>query len=120
MQIKKRCHKVNCRNFVEGVSQSYCEEHRGYTNKQYNDYREKYEKEYVEFYSSTAWRKKRKQALRRDEYICRRCKNEFGLITIAEEVHHIVPTKVDWDKRLKLANLMSLCKPCHQQIESKR
>lgn len=120
MQIKKRCGKINCRNFVEDVSQSYCEKHRGYVNKHYNQFRETYHKDYISFYKSSAWVKKRKQALRRDEYLCQRCKNEFGLITIAEEVHHIVPTKVDWSKRLVLDNLMSLCKPCHQQIESKR
>lgn len=120
MQIKKRCGKINCREFIEDVSQSFCDEHKGETDRAYNEFRNTYNKEYVTFYSSKKWRDKRKQALRRDEYICRRCKEEFDLITIAEEVHHIVPTKVDWNKRLELDNLMSLCKPCHQQIESKR
>lgn len=113
MQIKKRCGKINCRNFVEDVSQSYCEKHKGYTNKQYNDYREKYEKEYVSFYKSTAWVKKRKQALRRDEYLCRRCKDEFGLITIATLVDHIVPSKVEWELRLDIDNLQAMCDECH-------
>lgn len=120
MMIKKRCHKINCRNFVENVGDTYCSEHKGETNRQYNKFRETYDKEYVSFYHSKSWKAKRKQALRRDNYLCQRCLNEFEIITISEEVHHIISTKEDWSKKLELDNLISLCTSCHQQIESKR
>lgn len=113
MEIKKRCNKQGCRNFVEDVSQGFCEEHKGYANKQYNQWRNEHMSEYINFYKSTAWRKKRKQALRRDEYLCQRCKNEFGLITIATLVDHIVPTKVKWELRLDIDNLQAMCDECH-------
>lgn len=113
MQIKKRCGKINCREFVEDVSQGFCKEHKGHTNKQYNKWRDEHMPEYIKFYKSSAWQKKRKQALRRDEYICKRCKDEFGLITIATLVDHIVPTKVEWELRLDIDNLQAMCDECH-------
>lgn len=112
MFIKKRCHKINCRNFVES-NDTYCSEHKGETNRQYNKFRETYDKEYVSFYHSKEWKAKRKQALRQDEYLCQRCLKEFGIITIATLVDHIVPSKVDWELRLDINNLQSLCDECH-------
>lgn len=112
MFIKKRCHKINCRNFVEG-NDTYCEEHKGETNRQYNKFRETYDKEYVSFYHSKKWKEKRQQVLRRDNYLCQRCLKEFDIITIATLVDHIVPSKIDWELRLDINNLQSLCDECH-------
>lgn len=42
-----------------------------------------------------------------------------GKITAVEHVHHIVPIRVDRSRRLDWDNLMSLCEPCHKEIEGK-
>lgn len=92
--------------------ETYCEEHKGVANKEYNEFRNTYDKEYVSFYKSSAWQKKRVQALRKDEWICRRCSKQ-GIITVADMVDHIVPTKVKWELRLDIDNLQALCNECH-------
>jgi len=52
---------------------------------------------------------------RRSHPICEYCEKN-GIVTPAEEVHHIVPVKEGGDK-YSFANLMSLCRMCHNQIE---
>lgn len=113
MKIVKRCGKSGCREFVESY-ESYCEAHAGHSNREYNQWRNEHMPEYIKFYKSSAWQKKRKQALRRDEWICQDCNNE-GIITVAKEVHHLVETKHDWSKRLELDNLISLCRTHHDR-----
>jgi 5-methylcytosine-specific restriction protein A len=61
-----------------------------------------------------AWQKIRKQALKRDLYLCQHCKNE-GRATSAKDVDHIIPISIDPSKRLDLANLQSLCRSCHNK-----
>lgn len=114
MQIKKRCGKINCRNFVEDVSQSYCEKHKGYTNKQYNQFRETYNKEYINFYKSTAWVKLRESVMREQQYLCQDCKDK-GIIKVGEELHHVISTRTEegWKKRLDRKGLRLLCRECH-------
>ena len=113
----KRCNETGCKELIER-GQTYCEKHQGAVNKRYNDHRSKYDKEYIAFYKSAAWQKKRKQALRRDGWICKDCEQE-GIITVAEEVHHIIETKDDWSKRLDIDNVVSLCKSCHNKRHSR-
>lgn len=112
MQIVKRCGKVGCREFTENSYSAYCKIHKGETDRAYNEWRNTYDKEYVSFYKSTAWTKKRLVALRRDEWICRRCSKQ-GIITVADMVDHIVPSKVEWELRLDIDNLQALCNECH-------
>nr|WP_258026742.1 HNH endonuclease signature motif containing protein [Staphylococcus chromogenes] len=44
-----------------------------------------------------------------NDYICRSCGRQ------AQMVDHIIPTKVDWSKRLEKENLQPLCYECHNQ-----
>ena len=111
MKILKRCNADGCSEFIER-HESYCKEHKGYANKQYNEWRNEEHKEYVAFYKSSKWRKLRLVALGRDSWCCRRC-DEKGIITIATLVDHIVPTKVDWELRLDIDNLQAMCDECH-------
>ena len=72
------------------------------------------------FENSAAWRSRREDALRRDKYQCVECRRygrrtPDGLPVPAELVHHIVPLEVDWNKRLALDNLQSLCRQCHNK-----
>ncbi len=68
------------------------------------------------FYSSIAWRKKRAYILLRDGYMCQYCKAK-GRAVPANEVHHI--KKLCDYKHLALvdSNLVSLCRPCHEETK---
>ena len=73
-----------------------------------------------DFYKSKAWLRKRKKILRRDKYLCVRCKRygrrgRDGLPVAAEIVHHKIPLEVDPSKKLDDENLESLCKACHNK-----
>lgn len=78
-----------------------------------NKDRWRYQKEIKRFYNSAAWRKLSKQVLNEHYYICRNCGNDAVL------TDHIIPVKVDWDKRLDINNLQPLCEACHS-IKTKK
>lgn len=106
----KPCHEIGCNNLTRS---KYCETHE---HKQADDHRfyDRYirDKKTTNFYKSKSWRLVREQALIRDKGLCQHClKNKK--ITMADMVDHIVPIKVNWDLRLKLSNLQSLCNACH-------
>ena len=110
--LYNQCAKTMCRELVE-KPHKYCEKHReDTTEREYNKNRYKYSKEYLAFYNSSIWRKKRNKIKRRDNYQCQRCKCN-GIITVGTVVDHIIPTKVNWDKRLDDDNLQLLCQSCH-------
>lgn len=64
------------------------------------------------FYKSAAWKKKRQEILKRDNYECQHCKKK-GLVVRGTEVHHIIHLKDDFSRRLDNDNLITLCKACH-------
>jgi 5-methylcytosine-specific restriction endonuclease McrA len=51
-----------------------------------------------------------------EQPLCARCL-EHGLCRPAEEVHHIVPIKVDPQLRLEISNLLPVCRRCHRILE---
>lgn len=69
------------------------------------------------FYKSQRWQKVRQAAISRDAYLCVDCMKR-GIITPAEEVHHITeltPDNItDPNITLNLDNLVSLCRECHK------
>ncbi|MDR6883125.1 HNH endonuclease signature motif containing protein [Bacillus sp. 3255] len=75
----------------------------------------KRDKDSKAFYNSTDWQKVRKQALTRDNYLCRRCFSKKKLVP-ADMVHHIIPLRDDREKGLDLDNLESLCNSCHNTV----
>ncbi len=77
------------------------------------------------FYTSTAWRKLREQALIRDHYECQQCVKlmEMGKLfrpSRATMVHHIIPRTLRPDLELDLDNLISLCDSCHNKEHPER
>lgn len=80
---------------------------RGHEYQQYNRDRWKYQKDLMQFYNSKAWRQLSKQVLNEYYYICRMC---GGDATLAD---HIIPVRVDWEKRLERDNIQPLCESCH-------
>lgn len=80
------------------------------------------DKKYSDFYKSKAWRNKRKQVLIRDKYLCQSCLRKGVVKSIESKerfyVHHLIELKDDWDKRLDMDNLETVCAKCH--IEAHR
>ena len=69
------------------------------------------------FYSSKAWREKRKEILERDNHACVIC-SELYRITMAQDVHHILNLRENYDLRLDNDNLISLCSDHHKMVHS--
>lgn len=67
-----------------------------------------------DFYNSPAWKRKRKAILRRDGYMCRRCRR-YGKRTEATTVHHIKHLDSFPELALADSNLISLCDKCHNK-----
>lgn len=66
----------------------------------------------TKFYQSTAWRKLRNLKLEQSP-LCEECQRR-GITTLAQVVDHIVPINRGGAK-LDIANLQSLCHPCHNR-----
>lgn len=72
----------------------------------------------MSFYKSTAWKSKRRNILRRDDYRCQECKR-YGKSITATTVHHIEPLKDKPELRLEGSNLVSLCGKCHERMHDR-
>lgn len=114
------CNKMGCNNLTRN---RFCEQHayiedaeRKAINRRYNQTRTD-DKEQA-FYKSKGWKIARKKALARDEYICQDCK-KLEQIVPAVTVHHIIPIKEEWNLRLIIENMVSLCESCHQRRHRK-
>ena len=93
-----------------------CQAKQGNRHKQYDG--SVRDKRSASFYASPQWIRLRDLTMARAGYQCQRCKQQ-GKLTPATEVHHIVPIRVDWSKRLEMNNLMCLCHKCHMMEERK-
>ncbi len=65
-------------------------------------------------YNSRRWKKKRKEILRRDGYLCQLCKR-YGKQTEAVTVHHIKHADEYPELAFSDDNLVSLCNACHNK-----
>ncbi len=48
--------------------------------------------------------------------LCERCE-QFGLVTVASEVHHVEKVSKRPDLKYDWGNLMSVCRSCHEIME---
>jgi 5-methylcytosine-specific restriction enzyme A len=65
------------------------------------------------FYGSAAWQRARKTKLANDP-VCQRCQ-----VTWARHCHHVIPLdRCTPFERVSQSNLLSLCQPCHNEIEA--
>lgn len=70
------------------------------------------------FYQSSEWRAKRAEIRERDNHECMLCRAK-GKVTLKQIiVHHIIPLKRAYEKRLDDDNLISLCLACHNHVHS--
>lgn len=118
----KMCAKCRCKNLVVAPKR-YCVAHielEEKENQARNNYYDKKirqgkDKKYTEFYHSIEWKKTKALALSVNYGLCQHCLKNKKIKT-AEMVHHIIPIKEDWNKRLELSNLIALCNQCHNSI----
>lgn len=68
---------------------------------------------YNKFYKSKEWEVSREVAIVRDNALCQDCLKNNKIVAFYT-VHHIVPIKEDWSRRLDISNLICLCESCHQ------
>jgi len=106
---KRQCSEPGCFTLTR---QSKCEQHA----KQVSKTRRVYDatpgrRADHRFYSSDQWRRVRRSVLASNP-LCVRCQ-ERGRTTAATEVHHVVPRKTAPDLAFETANLMPLCRACH-------
>ena len=115
------CKHKGCYQLVDsGVG--YCDEHikdkdkasRSMSDRQYNNERP----ERHQFYHTKAWKQLRKRKVAMTPY-CERCRKN-GVLRPVEIVHHIIEIEEDWDLRLDINNLESVCRRCHNEIHSKK
>src|SRR3990167_2801250 len=71
------------------------------------------------FDSSKEWKGIRNLIWKRDNATCQKCKERFNHTQQTFEVHHIKPFEFK-EYRLKLDNLILLCRECHIWVHSKR
>jgi 5-methylcytosine-specific restriction endonuclease McrA len=86
--------------------------------------RQKYKKNIGinKFRGTQAWKNKREEIKKRDNYVCQACiRNAEGAQRRYEtdnlSVHHIVPIEEDYSLRLENDNLITLCDIHHEMAE---
>lgn len=65
-------------------------------------------------YNTRRWERLRRRVLRRDGYMCQRCRR-FGKATPAVTVHHIKHADEHPELAWDIDNLVSLCTACHNK-----
>lgn len=68
------------------------------------------------FYNSAEWERVRRRVLDLDKIDVYLYMTQ-GRVVPADTVHHIVPLKSDWNRRLDISNLMSLHHDTHSTLE---
>lgn len=63
------------------------------------------------------WKKVRAIKISMDP-LCEVCKHR-GRVTAGEEVHHIMPVRTHPELRTTVSNLMTCCRSCHRELESR-
>lgn len=59
------------------------------------------------------WPKKRREVLRRDNYMCRHCERHEDMRGVSLEVHHLVPRSRGGTHQK--CNLVTMCRHCHNR-----
>ncbi|CDQ39543.1 HNH endonuclease [Virgibacillus salexigens] len=72
------------------------------------------------FYKTITWQKCREYVLTRDLYLCQECLRTTGHPIPADTVHHIEHLRDNWERRLDPANLVSVCRTCHNRLHPEK
>ncbi|WP_101912729.1 HNH endonuclease [Megasphaera vaginalis (ex Bordigoni et al. 2020)] len=108
---KRPCRYPGCPNLTDGGV--YCEKHEKVMQRRYEKFQRGYSpgKRY-----GRAWKRIRDRYIGRHP-LCEMCLTNKRYIK-AEEVHHIIPLSEGGTH--EEANLMSLCRSCHEKIHKER
>lgn len=120
MPLKHICCYPGCNRLVD-VSRLYCDKHVGCRSERQSEYdhsvRLKRDAQLHQFYDSPEW-----------EYTARFVNSRFkglclwsyyhGSIAPAEAVHHIIPLRKAWERRLDVGNLIPLTHANHMMVEA--
>ncbi len=109
---KRPCKYPGCKNLSD---QAYCEVHRRVATAERNQLYDQTvrDQEMKEFYNSGEWRKLRNLKLKQSP-VCEECLRA-GRVVPAEIADHILPAREYPEHRLRLDNLQSLCRGCHNR-----
>lgn len=110
MPIYKRCSR--CGKRIPAGSSCSCIKQR---HKEYDKYLR--DEKSKRFYHSNEWITARDKAMELDEGIDVYAYMTRGEILAADTVHHIIPLRDDWKKRVSSDNLISLSHSSHSAIE---
>ena len=110
---KRMCNYPRCTALVTRAT--YCDKHR---QEIANDYNANVRGDEQSLYNSNVWKKVRRNKIVNSP-LCELCAIQNVLVE-ATIVHHIVPVKDDWSKRLDMDNLQSLCHTCHENIHAQQ
>ena len=116
--LLKKCNYYNCNKLVD-YNVKYCELHKDTDKERYKEYKaNRTDQKEQGFYGSKEWKIAREKAIH----------FAFGLDLIelylnneideGETVHHIIPIKTDWNKRLDINNLFYLTQENHCKVHS--
>lgn len=103
--MKRLCAK---HGFYDGV---FCRRCKQIADIQYNNNLR--DRQSDKFYHSKEWKRLRAFYIQKKP-VCEECGKNMAF-----EIHHKIPIKNDWDKRLDEKNLKALCKICHIKIHKK-
>ena len=110
MPIYKRCSR--CGRRMPSGQRCPCQKQR---HQEYDRYSR--DKRTKDFYGSKEWEQARDAAIEADGGVDVYLYMTKGEIVLADTVHHIVPLKDDWSRRVDIRNLMSLGHDTHSMIE---
>ena len=115
-----RCHKVIPARmaYSEKCQQQVEQQRQKDTAAQQRRYNQTRDRKLVQFYHSQAWMELSHIKMAQENYLCEECK-KAGRYVPAQEVHHRVPVREDWDRRLDITNLECLCTSCHNKKHKK-
>lgn len=74
----------------------------------------------AKFRSTNAWTEKAQAIKKRDRYLCRVCLARGKINSKGLSVHHIIPLRDNYDRRLEDDNLITLCEQHHSMAERGR
>ena len=114
--LTKLCSKCGC---VMGLGSALCPACLDKAESRHTHYDANVrDKRSAKFYTSSQWIRLRDLMMMWAGYQCEACKAQ-GKLTPATEVHHKIPIRVDWSKRLAPDNCIALCHSCHMNEEKK-
>jgi len=111
---KQYCDK--CQPLVDKATAARKAKYKAKYDKKYN--RTKRNPKYAQFYRSREWKTLRAVKLSQSNYMCDECKAK-GVVSLAVDVHHVIPISRAWDKRLDIDNLKCLCVKCHNEVHNR-